>query len=375
MPPIMITKVTPVASTNRTAVSLASCKSVAGSRKPGWKAPTRAINSASVTIGIHWRMRSNSSLPIRARIGSNHVADEVDLLGLGAGVRRRAIGHHAVAHHQHGVAETDRLLQRIGGENDRDPFMGDRSHEFVHFLLGPDVEPSRRMIEDEDAGPGVQPFRQDDLLLIAAAEVEAQRIDAGGSHLEALDPGFRQPLLLAEVDEPVWRKALEAGQRDVGGDREEQHESLDPPLTGNIAELDVEGVGRRRKPHLAAADDETPAIMWQEARERTGQFLAARPENAGDAQNFSGVELEADIPVGIAATKAIELEHDVVAKRPLQGFAIIFRLEPPSDHQTVERFDIGFRRLPFGDDSPVFHDVDPIGKLEHFAEAMRNEDE
>ena len=108
--------------------------------------------------------------------------------------------------------------------------------------------------------------------------------------------------------------------------------------------------------------------MRQEARERTGQFLAARPENAGDAENFSGVELEADIPVGIAATKAIELEHDVVAKRPLQGFAIIFRLEPPSDHQTVERLDIGFRRLPFGDDPPVLHDVDPIGKLEHFAQ-------
>src|SRR5690242_4102185 len=126
MPPIMMTNVTPVAMTNRTAVSLPKSRSVAGSRKPGWKTPTKATNRASVMIGIHWRMRSNASLPIAARIrASDHVADEIDLRRLRARARRRAVGHHAVAHDHHRMAETDRLLQSVRGENDGHPFIGD----------------------------------------------------------------------------------------------------------------------------------------------------------------------------------------------------------------------------------------------------------
>ena len=51
-----------------------------------------------------------------------------------------------------------------------------RANELVDFLLGADVEAARRMIEDENPGLGVQPFRQHDFLLVAAGKVEAERV-------------------------------------------------------------------------------------------------------------------------------------------------------------------------------------------------------
>ncbi len=43
-------------------------------------------------------------------------------------------------------------------------------HQPVDLDLGADIDPARRFVEDEDARLGQHPFRQHDLLLIAARE-------------------------------------------------------------------------------------------------------------------------------------------------------------------------------------------------------------
>ncbi len=60
MPPSMMTKVTPVARMNSTAVSLARSKSALGCRKLGWAIPTRTTRTASVASGSHFRRSSGS---------------------------------------------------------------------------------------------------------------------------------------------------------------------------------------------------------------------------------------------------------------------------------------------------------------------------
>ena len=57
----MITKVTPVARMNKTAVSLASPIKVLGCRKLGWAIPTRRMRTASVASGSHFLMSSGRS--------------------------------------------------------------------------------------------------------------------------------------------------------------------------------------------------------------------------------------------------------------------------------------------------------------------------
>ena len=64
MPPSMMTKVTPVARMNRTAVSLASCSRVEGSRNTGSITPTTVTRMTRVASGSHCRSLSTFS-PLR----------------------------------------------------------------------------------------------------------------------------------------------------------------------------------------------------------------------------------------------------------------------------------------------------------------------
>ena len=116
------------------------------------------------------------------------MSDEIDLAWLAAGRSLGAMRDLAIAHDEDAVAEADRLLESVGSQNDREALTGEGANEFVDLLLRADVEAARRVIEDEDSGLGVQPFRQNDLLLVAAGEVEAERIDAGRADFQPVDP-------------------------------------------------------------------------------------------------------------------------------------------------------------------------------------------
>ena len=179
---------------------------------------------------------------------------------------------------------------------DRDALGGDGAHELVDLLLGADVEAAGRVVEDEHPRLGVQPLGQHHLLLVAAGEVEAEGMDAGGADVQALDPARRQPALLAGVDEAVAGEAAEVGERDVGGDRQEQHQALDPALARDVADAGVDRLGRGGEAHLAAADDERAAVVRREAGEGAGQLLAARADDAGDAEDLARVQPEARRP-------------------------------------------------------------------------------
>ena len=60
-------------------------------RNCGVIVPTMAHSATNVRIGIHWRSVSRRSRATMALMGSHHVPDQIDLLGLvpGCGVGRR----------------------------------------------------------------------------------------------------------------------------------------------------------------------------------------------------------------------------------------------------------------------------------------------
>ena len=44
------------------------------------------------------------------------------------------------------------------------------AHQIVDFLLRPDVDATRRIVQQKDSGIGQKPFRDGNLLLVPAAE-------------------------------------------------------------------------------------------------------------------------------------------------------------------------------------------------------------
>src|SRR5215212_4531933 len=101
IPPSMTTKVWPVASTNKVAVSAARTRRLSTVRNLGVTVPTTAHSATSVRTGIHCRSMSSRNRATDVLTRSYHVPDQVDLLGLVPGCRVGGVGDDAVAHHQH----------------------------------------------------------------------------------------------------------------------------------------------------------------------------------------------------------------------------------------------------------------------------------
>ena len=89
IPPSMMTKVTPVARMNSTAVSPARSMSARAARSSAATTPTSTtMSTASVASGSHFLKSSGCSAldsPVRI-VGSDHVSDEVDLARLAPGL-------------------------------------------------------------------------------------------------------------------------------------------------------------------------------------------------------------------------------------------------------------------------------------------------
>ena len=143
------------------------------------------------------------------------------------------------------VAEADRFFERVRRQDDRQAFPGQRANELIDLLLGADVQASGRVIENKDPRLCVQPFGQNDLLLVAAGEVEAERLDAGRPNPQPVDPVSRDAPLLLPVDQAISRQAGEIRQGDIGRDGQEENETFDAAFARDVADAEIDGVGRR----------------------------------------------------------------------------------------------------------------------------------
>ena len=79
-------------------------------------------------------------------------------------------GPMAFAQNDDAVAHADELGHLGGDQDDRHALCGKVGDHRVHFRLGADIDALRRLVEDEDARLGAQPFGQHHFLLVAAGQ-------------------------------------------------------------------------------------------------------------------------------------------------------------------------------------------------------------
>src|SRR5699024_8375359 len=77
-------------------------------------------------------------------------------------------GDPALAHHSHSVGHAQHFWQVGGDHDDRLAAGSELVEQLIDLLLGPDVDPSGRLIEDQDIAVLQEPATDHDLLLIAA---------------------------------------------------------------------------------------------------------------------------------------------------------------------------------------------------------------
>ncbi|MGW1654459.1 hypothetical protein [Streptomyces atratus] len=73
----------------------------------------------------------------------------------------------------------DEFGQLRGGDDDALPLAHEPLNDPVDLVLGTHVDAAGRLVEDQKVRVSEHPLRQDDLLLVAARELDDALVDAG----------------------------------------------------------------------------------------------------------------------------------------------------------------------------------------------------
>src|SRR4051794_6375595 len=121
----------------------------------------------------------------------------------------------ALAEDEDAIHELDVLVDLGGEHHDGDALAGEVEQQVIEVALGADVDPARRVVEQQHLGVGGQPASHDDLLLVAArqrrdcvlgvAELDLQPVDVLAEPLPR--PLGRQ--------QPAGRVAAQRGDAEV----------------------------------------------------------------------------------------------------------------------------------------------------------------
>ena len=133
-------------------------------------------------------------------------------------------------------------LEHLGGdEHDRHPLLEQLRHQREHLGLGADVDPARRLVEQEHLRLVHEPAGDHDLLLVAAREAPDRRLDPGRPDAEPLEQMLARAALLAP---PAREPERPCAHGDVLADAAGHVEALAVPLLGDEREPSLERILR-----------------------------------------------------------------------------------------------------------------------------------
>src|SRR3954466_207617 len=386
MPAETITKVTPKARMAVTAAwtpTLSRLSVVRKSPDSADMAMTRTISAVSAPLSRSSRRRPPVALSALDVLLSVSVATSGLLVGRGVGdgechhgVLRGLVGVEfagdpALGHHQHPVAHAEHLGQIAGDHEDGGTGRGEFVDELVDLDLGADVDPARGFVEDQHLGVGEQPFADDDLLLVAAGERPDVLVQACHPHPELFgDPRGGRPLPL-EVDEPRARGGPHGHQAQVLLDRLVEHQTLALGILGDQTDPGRHGGAHVMSLERRPGDLDGPLVVRVRAEHGTHHLGTARSDQPGDADDLSGVHLEADVEEEAVAGEPLDLQK---GRSGVAALARVLLLDRPPHHQAYELvLGRGGGHLP--DRLPVPDDRDPVAQGGDLLQVMRDEDD
>ena len=210
---------------------------------------------------------------------------------------RKLADEGAVVHHADPVADAEQF--RHFRRDHHDALAGRRQlvDDTINLVFCADVDAAGRLVEDQDLGIGQQPFRQHDLLLVAAGELARLLIDVGAADAHPGPVIAGRPQFVDVVDHPARGDPVEACQRDVLAHvvGEDQPELL--AVLGDIGKAGVDRGGNAGEIDLAAveADAAADVIAPGTAEQAHRELGAARAHQAGNADDLAAPHVEVDV--------------------------------------------------------------------------------
>src|SRR5919204_51200 len=190
--------------------------------------------------------RSNPPETRRMVIPTATMASKL-LLCLGG---REVARHAPPGHDQDAMAERENLRQLRRDQHNAHAGVGQAAHQLVDLRLGAHVDAARGLVDDQQARLPCQPHRQQDLLLVAAAQGADARSRAGRADVQRA-----QVILGHAAGRAVAHKAAAAergqvGCRDILHHRHQQEEPFLFALLRQIGNAVRNGIARRVEGNL-----------------------------------------------------------------------------------------------------------------------------
>ena len=211
----------------------------------------------------------------------------------------------AVVHHADPVADAEQF--RHFRRDHHDALAGRRQFvdDTIDLVFRTDVDAAGRLVEDQDLGVRHQPFRQHDLLLVAAGELADFLIDVRAANPHPV-PVIAGGLQFADfVDHPVRGHLVKACQGDVLAHVVGQDQPELLAVLGDIGKAGIDGGRNVGEVDLAAVEPDSPADVGapRPAEQAHREFGAARAHQAGDAHDLAAphvkVDILDDLPLGM----------------------------------------------------------------------------
>src|SRR5437667_373530 len=254
--------------------------------------------------------------------------------------------------------------------DDRLSLLRELVQEVVDLALRADVDPARRLVEDEDVGVRGEPLRDDDLLLRAAREVahllpQARRLDC-----EPLHELLRRRTGAARVHTP--ERAQELAQRcdhDVGLDVHPEREPVALAILGQVADALANGVARAVDPRRSAVHADLRRVRPVSAEDRAGDLGPAGAHKTRETEDLPAPDREAHTADRAAAGEVTHVEHDV-GIGDLRDLGSLL-VDGAADHHPDDLRDRRGLRVDGRDVLPVAHHSHAVGDALELLEAMR----
>src|SRR5437588_9919855 len=159
-----------------------------------------------------------------ARLSSQHVADQAFFRG--ALLPGRVARDPPSSHHHDGIAHPDQFRQLVGDQQDAHPPPCQLVDQGVDLGLPADVHTTSRVVQDQHLLVADQPFREDDLLAVAAAQAERDVLTAAHHDPELLYEAPRHLLFAAVTHEAEPAEPWQGGERNILLDTETKDQAI-----------------------------------------------------------------------------------------------------------------------------------------------------